>query len=270
MRFYGKAEETGQLLLAAFEEGRVPAALAPIFIQHNTDRYCACWSWLNQLMVALHGYSDARTYNGWQEVGRQVRKGEKAFYILEPMRITRVNEETGKEYNVLVGFKSGARFGIEQTDGDPLPDGSEQKQFVESLPLFQVAQAWGIEVATYNGAEGKSKGVFQIYSSGREVIAVGVENLSTWAHELVHAADYRLGNLKETGQHWASETVAELGGCILLHLTGQPEAADSGGAWEYIQKYAEANELDPLSACVKMLDRTCQAVALILDTAMKV
>jgi hypothetical protein len=87
---------------------------------------------------------------------------------------------------------------------------------------------------------------------------------------LVHAADHRLGNLKEKGQHWASETVAELGGCILLHLIGQPDAANSGGAWEYIQKCATANELDPLPACVKMLDRTCQAVSLILDTAMKV
>lgn len=270
MRFYGKAEETGQLLLAAFEEGRVPAALAPIFIRHNADRYCACWSWLNQLMVALHGYSDARSYNGWQDVGRQVRKGEKAFYILEPMRVKKVNGDTGEEYNVLVGFKSGARFGIEQTDGDPLPDGSEQQQFVETLPLLQVAKAWGIRVNTYNGQEGHAHGVFRVYTSGDESIALGVENLSTWAHELIHAADHRLGNMKEKGQHWASETVAELGGCILLHLIGQPDAADSGGAWEYIQKYATANELDPLSACIKMLDRTCQAVALILDTAMKV
>jgi hypothetical protein len=270
MKFYGKAEETGQLLLKAFEEGRVPAALAPIFIKHNLDRHCGKWSWLNQLMVALHGYSDARSYKGWQQAGRQVRKGERAFHILEPIRVVRVNERTGEEYTVLLGFKSGARFGIEQTDGDPLPDGSEQQQFVASLPLQQVAQAWGIEVATYNGIEGKSKGVFQIYNSGREVIALGVENLSTWCHELVHAADHRLGNLTEKGQHWASETVAELGGCILLHMLGKPEEADSGGCWQYIEKYAEANDVEPLTACVKMLDRTCQAVSLILDTAMKV
>jgi hypothetical protein len=270
MRFYGKAEETGQLLLQAFERGQVPAALAPIFIKHNLDRHCARWSWLNQLMVALHGFSDARSYRGWLEVGRQVKKGAKAFYILEPIRVTRANEETGEEYSILVGFKSGARFGIEQTDGDPLPDGSEQKQFVDSLPLLAVAQAWGIRVATYNGQSIGAKGVYQQYVSGREVIALGVENLSTWCHELVHAADHRTGNLKEKGQHWASETVAELGGCILLHMLGKPEEADSGGCWQYIQRYAEVNELDPLTACIKMLDRTCQAVSLILDTAMKV
>jgi hypothetical protein len=130
--------------------------------------------------------------------------------------------------------------------------------------------AWGIEVATYNGIEGKSKGVFQIYNSGREVIALGVENLSTWAHELVHAADHRLGNLTETGQHWASETMAELGGCILLHMLGKLEEADNGGAWEYIQKYAEANDVEPLAACTRMLDRTCQAVILIQNTAKEV
>ncbi len=85
MQFYGKAEETAaDTFSKPFNKANVSAALAPFFITHNRDRYCARWSWLNQFLVALHGFSDARTYKGWQEVGRQVKKGEKAFYILEP------------------------------------------------------------------------------------------------------------------------------------------------------------------------------------------
>lgn len=268
MRFYGQAEQTGQMLLKAFEEGRVPAAMAPIFIKHDTNvRYSARWSWLNQLVVALHGYSDARSYKGWQEIGRQVRKGEKAFHILEPMRITKVDEETGSEYSILVGFKSGARFGLEQTEGEPLPQQVAQENFLSTLPLIKVAQSWGIRVSTYNGQATEARGVFSVYGNGSESIALGVENLSTWTHELIHAADYKLGNLKEKGQHWASETVAELGGCILLHLVGKSDHADDGGAWAYIQRYAAANEIEPISACIKMLDRTCLAVSLILDAA---
>ncbi|MFZ1756521.1 MAG: hypothetical protein WBO46_05760 [Caldilineaceae bacterium] len=266
MKFYGKAEETGQTILQAFQSGRVPAALAPLFITGNQDRYCACWSWLNQLLVALHGYSDARTYNGWQEVKRQVRKGEKAFSILEPVRTTIRDEATGEERVIVIGYKAGARFGIEQTDGEPIKDAGESQPFVDSLPLLEVAQMWGIRVSTYNGREGSAHGYFRTRGNEAEAIALGVENLSTWAHELVHAADHRLGNLTEQGQHWRSETVAELGGCILLHMLGRPTEADSGGAWEYIQHYAQANDIDPLNACVEVLNRTCLAVSLIMQT----
>lgn len=264
MKFYGKAEQTAQSILTAFEQGRVPAALAPIFITHNQERYCARWSWLNQLLVALHGYSDARTYKGWQQAGRQVRKGEKAFYILEPVKVKIQEEESDEERIAVVGFRAGARFGLEQTDGDPLPAPEEQKHFIDALPLIEVARQWGIQVGTYNGQPDKAHGVFRIHNNGDQAIALGVENLSTWTHELVHAADHRLGHLTEKGQHWRSETVAELGGCILLHLLGKPTEADPGGAWAYIQAYAQDEEIEPLTACVRVLERTCQAVSLIL------
>ncbi|MBX3053831.1 MAG: hypothetical protein KF753_20295 [Caldilineaceae bacterium] len=266
MKFYGKAEETGQMILRAFQSGSVPSALAPLFIQSSQERYCACWSWLNQLLVALHGYSDARTYKGWQDVQRQVRKGEKAFNIFEPVRVTVQDETTNEERVIVIGYKTGPRFGLEQTDGEPLPGTEQIQQFIDSLPLLAVAQAWGIRVSTYSGKEGKAHGYFRTRGNEAEAIALGVENLSTWAHELVHAADHRLGNLTEKGQHWRSETVAELGGCILLHMLGRPTEADSGGAWNYIQHYAQANDLDPLNACVEVLNRTCQAVSLIMQT----
>lgn len=272
MKFYGKAEETGYKLLEAFQAGTVPAALAPLFIRHSQDRHCAGWSWTNQLMVALNGYSDARTYKGWQNVDRQVRKGEKSFQILEPVRIQIEDEATGEKRSILVGFRAGTRFGIEQTDGDPLPVQEERERFIDSLPLLDVAQAWGLAVNTYNGSQGKAQGYFRYNTLTGEgqTIALGVENLSTWCHELIHAADLRLGNLVERGQHWASETVAELGGCILLHLLGQPEAADDGGAWHYISTYAQANDLDPIMVCIDVLDRTCKAVSHIMDEAEKI
>jgi len=267
MKYYGKAEETGQTILQAFKEGKVPMALAPIFLTGNQERYCACWSWLNQLLVALHGYSDARSYKGWQEVNRQVRKGEKAFCIFEPVRTTIRDEASGEERTIVIGYKSGARFGIEQTDGDPLPGDENSQRFVDSLPLLEVATNWGIRVNTYNGREGAAHGYFRTVGEQAEAIALGVANLSTWAHELVHAADHRLGNLTEKGQHWRSETVAELGGCILLHMLGRPTEADSGGAWAYVQRYAQNADIDPLAACVEVLNRTCQAVSLIMQSA---
>ena len=84
---------------------------------------------------------------------------------------------------------------------------------------------------------------------------------------MCHAADDRLGNLTERGQHWRSETVAELGGAILREMLGQDTASDRGGCWEYVKHYADARGIEPIAACQKVLKRTCDAVALILDTA---
>ena len=57
----------------------------------------------------------------------------------------------------------------------------------------------------------------------------GVQNLSTWAHELIHAADDRLGKLGKCKVN--NEVVAELGGAVLLQCLGKPVEADLGGAW---------------------------------------
>jgi hypothetical protein len=79
-----------------------------------------------------------------------------------------------------------------------------------------------LNVDAFDGREGGPLGKY-----GRQ--------LSTWAHELIHAADDRLGNLKESGQHWRSETVAELGGAILLEVLGLERDADRGGCFQYVE-----------------------------------
>src|SRR5207249_2400384 len=130
---------------------------------------------------------------------------------------------TGEEKAVVVGFKGIPVFGLEQTEGDPLPAGdSDADGWIECLPLIDVARRWGLSVDTFNGERAAHLG---FYLRGKE-IALGVRNVSTWAHELVHAADDRNGTLREFGQHWRSETVAELGGAVLLELLGMGQEAD--------------------------------------------
>lgn len=102
------------------------------------------------------------------------------------------------------------------------------------------------------------------YAPGLERLALGVENQSTYAHELIHAADQRLGELPGSTKI-SAEIVAELGGAILLTILGYEHAADLGGAYSYISNWA--GKSNPVAACIKLLDRTCKAVQLILDTA---
>jgi hypothetical protein len=120
-----------------------------------------------------------------------------------------------------------------------------------------------LSVGTFDGRADSCLGRY-IYG---EAIEIGVKNLSTWTHELVHAADDKNGKLKERGQHWRSETVAELGGAVLLEILGFNHDADLGGCFGYIRHYAQKEKIGVTEACIRVLDRTCAAVALILDTA---
>jgi hypothetical protein len=61
--------------------------------------------------------------------------------------------------------------------------------------------------------------------------------------------------------------VAELGAAILLEAIGHEPEADRGGCWEYVCEYAKDAGIEPITACQKVLKRTCDAVAIILDTA---
>ena len=58
-----KTKEVADTVLRASQEpGQPPAALAPIFIRRKDDSPCRSWSWMNQLIVALHGHSEACGY----------------------------------------------------------------------------------------------------------------------------------------------------------------------------------------------------------------
>ena len=270
MKLSAKAQEIANDLLNAFETGQVPKALAQMFIHRSRDHECPAlkWSWNNRFLVALEGHYDARGFRQWQKVGRRVRKGEKACYILAPMMV-KVEEKTeGDEPDELIsrlfGYRTIPVFGLDQTDGKPLPGMEEEAEFIDSLPLIEVAQSWGLEIGVLDGAGGEKIGFYRL----DDCIGLGVKNLSTWAHELVHAADDRLGTLtRKGGQQLDNETVAEFGGAVLLECLGYETESDRGGALEYINRHAKEHKRSLISVCSELLDRTCACVEFILDTA---
>jgi hypothetical protein len=265
---YGKAPEVGAQIIERFRDpASLPAPLAQVFIRRKDQSPCRKWSWGNQMIVALNGYSEARGFRQWQEVGRHVKKGERAIYILAPCVKkfeTEGDDGTTEEHLAVYGFRSVAVFGLEQTDGAPLPVDEEAAAWLADLPLREVAESWGIKIQTYDGAEGGRLG---FYSTAGDRIGLGVRNLDVWSHELVHAADSRnVGGLKP-GQHVDQEVVAQLGAAILLTLVGRPADADLGHTWEYIESYAGKTAKPVLDVCLELLNRTCRAVDLILSTA---
>lgn len=264
MKFYGQAEQAANRILELFcNPELLPKAIAPIFIRRKDHVPCREWSWSNQILTALAGTSDARGFRQWQQVNRQVNKGSKAFYILAPISKKITPQEPDSDEKIfVVGFKSVPVFKIEDTSGDELPIDSHVQQFLNELPLLNVAHRWGLRVEAYNG---QSAGALGWYRSGSG-IALGVENLSTWCHELIHAADDKLGTLGNSAK-LNREIVAELGGAVLLQCIGKPVESDLGGAWDYIESWCSSTKIHPLSACQKLLKRVCDCVALVLDSA---
>lgn len=273
MKLFGKnTRQVAERIITAFQTPEcLPKALAPIFIHRKDDVPCRKWSWHNQLLVALSMTADARGFRQWKTVGRSVTKGSKALWILAPCikTIKESASDSGEsKRQVLIGFRSVPVFALEDTEGDPLPERDDKyDSWVKELPLAGVAEAWGITLGTYSHEEGAPLGFYQYASSGNRTVMLGVENLSTWAHEMVHAADHRLTNL--AGQKSQKEIVAELGGAILLECLGRPNESDLGGAFDYIERYSRDEKVPIVKACIQALDRTCNAVQLILEEAQR-
>ncbi len=281
MKVYGNhAEEVIETLLTQFESGNIPAALAQTFLP-GVEAPCAEWSRLNRLWCVFAATQDARGFKQWKDVGRKVIKGRKAFYILTPLFKSekKIEEECQNSIEELearmipYGFKNIPVFRFEDTEvvdaelwAKNEPPATKNQEFIDSLPLLEVAQDWGLSVNAYN-AEGMGKlGYYQYGVNDGISISVGVKNLSTWAHELNHAADHKNKTL-EKGKGRDNEIVAELGGSVLLSLLGYEVEADKGGCWEYIKYQCKGDNQKAFSYCRKLINRISKNIELILETS---
>ena len=276
-----RAQEVGQEILDAFRDGEAPRALSLVFIHRDVDIPAARWSWSNRFIAALYGHWDARGFRQWEKAGRHVKKGEHAFHILGPCTVKAKEDdpERGIEKGdlVVVGFRALPVFGYSQTEGELPPWVEQDEHLFDTLPLVEVARAWGIELCTYNGEGQDRLGFYRArhrvkadgaYELVDHMIALGVENPETWAHELLHAADTRAQTLTHgEGEHLDNEIVAELGAAVLLECLGLASESHRGSSWSYIRSCAEEHDREPLAVATELLARTASAVALLLEAA---
>lgn len=257
-------------ILETFHDDEVPRAMAQVFIRRKVEVPSKHWSWGNRLVGLLRGHVYAAGYRQWQMLGRRVKKGQQAFHILGPLR-REVPVEAEEELDddrepetkkVVVGFTALPVFGYLQTKGAPLPGLEEEPEFLESLPLAEVARDWGLSIETYSADD--MPGVLGLHVRGKG-IGLATRNLSTWAHELIHAADSRLGD--DQGSVLEKEVVAELGGAILLEALGYRTESDRGGCYHYIRRHCQKHRRQLLPTALELLERTCRCVELLLEEA---
>jgi hypothetical protein len=243
-------------ILEKFKTGDVPKAIVysmfPIKAIPSEK-----WSYINRMIMLLSGTIDARGIRQWNRAGRSVKPGSKALYILVPYFIKRRSLEDD-ETELLKGFMAKPVFGVEDTEGElldyekviPLPD----------LPLLERAREWGVTVSTIPPCL-KFLGVY--LPDAKEIVVATPEEI-VFFHELSHAAyDLCIAKLKP-GQRWDQEIIAELSAQALCHLVGKQPDNNLGNSYRYIGGYADQAGLNPVTACLKVIDDVERVLNLIL------
>jgi len=210
----------------------VPKYIAETYLQSlniPSDK----WSLNNKFIALVCGGSvDARTYLQWSQVSRNVKKGQKAFYILAPNSFTveKENEKTGEleKRKVLAGFKGIAVFAANQTEGKEIVYVEEPKQ---KPPLYDVAVKFGLKVKydkTIRGEHGS-------YNQCTDEIRLCTKDIGVFFHELAHAVHKKIDGKLKGGQDAEQETIAEFTSCVIAAMYGYDKKSN---AYHYIRSYS--------------------------------
>lgn len=200
------------------------------------------------------------SYKRWEELGRQVRKGEKALRILAP-RFKKVEKENGEEEQQLIGFISVPVFDVSQTEGEPLPidriklmlDGESE----EAVQIFE----WVKVLAAEDGCPvylKKANGVNGFYSITDHEIVIDTDlsvnhRAKTAVHELVHSRVHR--NIEGTTAE-ERECVAEGTAFIVCSYFGLDT---SDYSFEYVKGWSK-DEGESLMKYGETIQKTAQSL----------
>src|ERR1035437_7192625 len=160
-------------------------------VQRRFHRY----SFGNCVLIAVQR-ADATHVAGfrrWQELGRQVRKVEKAIRILAPVTRRVAAEDGDNTVERLVAFRSASIFDITQTDGRDLPTapvtrllGDAPADAWDALVAYAVGLGYTVErVALPGNRNGDTNFVSHRIRVGEGLAPA--QSVKTLAHEIAHA-----------------------------------------------------------------------------------
>lgn len=244
-------------ILAAFESGNIPDAVAVATFPPISGIPSEKWSFNNRVIQFLSGTADSRGFNQWKEVNRFVKKGSKAVYILVPLFKKVKDEDTEEEKQILTSFRASPVFKVEDTSGEPL---DYQQIELPELPLLDRARELGVSV---KAVPGNSKW-YGFYSPDRKEIGLATPEEKTLFHEVSHAADHVIKGKLKPGQDPFQEITAELSAQALARICGKSMKDTTGNSFQYVRHYAEKIKMSPHQACLKVLSDTEKVLNLIL------
>ena len=238
-----RIREAMETVLKAFENNPEKVALA---VFKGNGKPSDSWSFFNRLIMLMNDTEDARGFQQWKKVGRRVKKGAKAFYILAPIRkkvpvkVKREKEIVNENGEVevieieetiyvdeLFSFKPVPVFRYEDAEGKPLPE----ENFSIEIPyeFNGIIEELGLKVETT-----AFRNYYGTYNLKTKTIRLASPELIVFLHELAHAVDDHLHSIKG-GQIAMQEVVAEFAAAVIASLMGYQ--IPLGNVKEYIESY---------------------------------
>jgi hypothetical protein len=183
-------------------------------------------------------------FNKWRELGRYVRKGEKAIMIFAPRfrkqktveadNLTGEKKETDKQY--LTGFITVPVFDISQTDGEEIP--SLVSDFGDATELFD--RFLSVFSDKYDIIQQALKPALGGYTDGKVIVLNDSKSeeqkLKTLIHEVAHCQLEHVGN--EDKPKSVKEVEAEMTAFIVSEHFGIDSSSYSFG---YLTSWGRGN-----------------------------
>ena len=214
----------------------------------------------NWLLLSLAGHSSKwwATYNQWQSLGGQVRRGERGTtaILYKPVTKKTINDDGEEKVSSFPLLRSFTVFHSSQVDGDlgqfrdnKKPDTGEM--FVDYGPAEEVFSSTGADVRFAGDRAFYSPGGDFIQLPPRESFSKAHEFYSVLAHEFSHWTGHksRLNRLSKFARfgneaYALEELVAELGAAYLSNELGVPQSDDLSNVTAYLGHWLNVLQRD--------------------------
>jgi antirestriction protein ArdC len=218
------------------------------------------YSFGNCMLIAhqMPAATQVAGFKSWQELGRQVRKGERSIRILAPMSVKErdtAGDETGER---ITFFRAVPVFDVSQTDGEPLAKipcepitGDSHAEFVGRLEQYARTLGYTIERQALESAGGYCDA-----KRHRIVVSTNVDSANAVVRMLVHELAHALGvGYAEYGREVA-EVIVETATVIVCGSIGLDT---SGESIPYITGWGE-QDLDAIRQHAAKVDEIARAL----------
>lgn len=210
----------------------------------------------NCMLIAMQCPEAAQVagFKAWQQLGRQVRKGEHAIKIMAPMVVKQRDDNGNETDDTVTLFRAVSVFDISQTDGEPLPEppcepvtGDSHELYIAKLERFAQSIGYRVEYRPLEHSGG-------FCSQSEKLICVSTNTTSanrrvkTLIHELAHAVG--VPTYKEHGRADA-EVIVETAAVIVCGAIGLDT---SGESIPYIAGWGEANDVEAIRRYAETVD----------------
>jgi antirestriction protein ArdC len=222
------------------------------------------YSFGNCLLIACQrpDATQVAGFRAWQQLGRQVRKGERSIRIMAPM-VLKSRDSDGNELRETdeprILFRAVPVFDIGQTDGEPLAEapsepvtGDSHARYIEPLTAHAASLGYGVESEQLEHAGG-----YCDVKRRRIVIADGTRSANARVRTLVHELAHAHGVTYRDYSRGEAEVIVETAATIVCGALGLDT---SGESIPYIAGWGEDGDLDAIRQHAEAVDRIARAI----------